>query len=126
MSKFNEKSGFLTFYEKNELRKISIDRSERHVRVGRVLILLGLDDGFKPNWIASILRIDNKTIYNLRERFEHERLDALNDRKRPPRARTLIDYQLKELDEYIKSNPPSKVSAVVEHVKEPPMASNTR
>ena len=60
MAKLNEKSRFLTFYEKNEWRKISIDRSERHVRVGRVLILLGLDDGFKPNWIASILRIDNK------------------------------------------------------------------
>ena len=118
MAKFNEKSGFLTFDEKNELRKISIDRSERHVRVRRALILLGLDDGFKPNSIASILRIDNKTIYNLRERFEHERLDALNDRKRPPRARRLSDDQLKELDEYIKANPPSKVSAVIEHVNE--------
>ena len=118
MAKFNDKEKFLTAGERNELTSIMRSKKESGDRVRRATILLDLDQGFSSSDISALLRIDLKTIYNLRARFEDERIDALNDRVRPPRKRRLNEEQLKELEEHLIANPPPTVAEVVARVKE--------
>ena len=84
MAKFNDKEKFLTAAERSELTPIMRSKRETGDRVRRATILLDLDQGFSSSDISALLRIDLKAIYNLRARFEDERIDALNDRDRPP------------------------------------------
>ena len=117
MTKFEDKSGFLTAAEREQLKKLMRSKKAPGERVRRATILVDLDQGISTSDIKRVLGIDAKTIYNLRVRFEGERLDALNDRPRPPRTRRLSEAQLKKLDEHINANPPSKAAEIVDHVK---------
>ena len=118
MTKFEDKSGFLTAAEREQLKKLMRKQESAGGNAcGVPRFWLIWIKAFRRVISKRVLGIDAKTIYNLRVRFEGERLDALNDRPRPPRTRRLSEAQLKKLDEHINANPPSKAAEIVDHVK---------
>lgn len=118
MSNANDGGRFINFSDRQELRKISRDAKETVWRARRALMLLALDAGHEVNAVASIHQMDEKSVYNLRTRYEKEGLAALDDRPKPPRGRRLNEEQLAQLRAHLIANPPAKTADAVKYVKE--------
>lgn len=118
MSDANESDQILDFADRQALREISRSPTEPWKRIRRAAMLLALDAGYEVNVVAGIYQMDEKSVYNLRVRYENEGLAALDDRPRAPRSRRLNETQLAQLKEHLIANPPTKTAHVVEYVKQ--------
>ena len=79
MSTSDNNNSFLTSAERRELSSVLQSKKETTERILRAKILLNLDKGISPIDIVKLMRIDMKSIFNVRARFEYLRCDALND-----------------------------------------------
>ena len=117
MSPSSPNQRLLTSADRMTLHTIVRSRKQAARRVVRAAMLLNLDRGDLACDVAAAHYVDERTVRNLRMRYEAEGLAALDDRPKRPRRGKLSAAQEGELKDHFRAHPPASAKAACDHIK---------